>query len=78
MERTVRQQPQELAQLHRTAKQITNLLEGHAAREETQWAGVQACMEEREGKWEFRHEENMLWSVSRVRRLGVLGVIKIT
>ena len=62
MERTVRQQAQELAQLHRTARQLTNLLEAHAAREEVQWAGVKAWMEEREGKWEFRHEENVLWA----------------
>ncbi|KAF8538259.1 hypothetical protein BDD12DRAFT_885699 [Trichophaea hybrida] len=60
MERTVRQQAQELAQLHRTARQLTNLLEAHAAREEVQWAGVKAWMEEREEKWEFRHEESVL------------------
>jgi hypothetical protein len=62
MERAVRQQAQELAQLHRTTRQLTNLLEAHAAQEEAQWAGVKAWMEEREERWEFRHEENVLWA----------------
>jgi hypothetical protein len=60
MERTVRQQAQELAQLHRTTRQITNLLEAHAACEEVQWSGVKAWIDEREGKWEFGLEENVL------------------
>jgi hypothetical protein len=38
------------------------MLEAHAAREEAQWAGVKVWMEERQEKWEFHHEENVLWA----------------
>jgi hypothetical protein len=37
MERTMRQQAQELTQLHRTVGHLTNMLEAQAAHEEAQW-----------------------------------------
>ena len=37
MERTIRQQAQELTQLHRTVGHLGNLLEARTAREEAQW-----------------------------------------
>ena len=52
MERTMRQQAQELTQLHRTGGHLTNLLEAQAAREEAQWRGMMTWMQEREPKWD--------------------------
>jgi len=40
MERTMRQQVQEVTQLHWTVAHLTNLLQAHVAREEVQWAGI--------------------------------------
>jgi len=40
MERAVRQQAQELMQLHLTVGHLTNVLEAQAAREELQWWGM--------------------------------------
>jgi hypothetical protein len=44
MERTMRQQAQELTQLHRTVGHLTNFLEAQAAREEAQWRGMTTWM----------------------------------
>jgi len=61
MERTMRQQAQELTQLHRTVGHLTNLLEAQAAREEAQWRGMMTWMQEREQKWGTRHKDDNLW-----------------
>jgi len=61
MERTIRQQAQELTQLHRTVGHLANLLEAWAAREEAQWLGMMTWMQEREQKWVARHEDDKLW-----------------
>jgi len=61
MERTMRQQAQELTQLHRTVEHLTNLLEAQAARQEAQWLGMTMGMQEREHKWDARHEDDKLW-----------------
>jgi len=61
MERTIRQQAQELTQLHRTAGHLANLWEIWAARNEAQWQGMMAWMEEREQKWDARNEDDKLW-----------------
>jgi hypothetical protein len=61
MERTMRQQAQELTQLHRTVGHLTNLLEAQAAREEAQWRGMMTWMQESEQKWDTRHEDDEQW-----------------
>jgi hypothetical protein len=61
MERTMRQQAQELTQLHRTIGHLTNLVQAQAAREEAQWLGMRTWMQEREQKWDTRHEDDKLW-----------------
>jgi hypothetical protein len=61
MERTTRQQAQELTQLHGTFGHLTNLLEAQAAREEKQWRGMMPWRQEGEQKWNTRHEDNRLW-----------------
>jgi hypothetical protein len=61
MERTMRQQAQELTQLHRTVGHLTNLVEAQAAREEAQWRGMMTWMQEREQKWDTRHDDDTLW-----------------
>jgi len=60
-ERTMRQQAQELTQLHRTVGHLTNLVQAQAAREEAQWLGMRTWMQEREQKWDARHEDDKLW-----------------
>jgi len=61
MERTIPQQAQELTQLHRTVGHLANLWEAWAACDEAQWQGMMAWMQEREQKWDTRHEDNKLW-----------------
>jgi len=61
MERTMRQQAQELTQLHRTVRHLTNMVQAQAAREEAQWLGMRTWMQEREQKWDARHEDDKVW-----------------
>jgi len=61
MQRTMRQQGQELTQLHRTVGHLTNLSQARAAHEEAQWSGMRTWMQEREQKWDTRHEDDKLW-----------------
>jgi len=61
MERTMRQQAQELTQLHQTVGHLTNLVQAQAAREEAQWLGMRTWMQDREQKWDARHEDDKLW-----------------
>jgi hypothetical protein len=60
MESTMRQQVQELTQLHPTVGHQTNLVQAQAAREEAQWLGMRTCMQEREQKWDASHQDNTL------------------
>jgi len=64
MERTIRQQAQELPQLHRTVGHLGNLLEARAAREEAQRQVMMTWMQDREQKWDARHEDDKLWGAS--------------
>ena len=59
--RMVRLQAQKLLQLHRTVGHCTNVLEALAPREEAQWLGMLTKMQEREQKWDTRHEDDKLW-----------------
>ena len=61
MERTVRQQARDLTQLHQTIDSMMRMLEAHTAREEAQWCGMKAWLEDRETKWDNRHRDNVLW-----------------
>jgi len=58
MERTRRQQAEELAQLHRAVGHLTNLLPAQAACEKAQWRGMMTWMQEREQKWDSRHKDD--------------------
>jgi hypothetical protein len=53
-DRTIRQQAQELTQLHRTVGHLLNLVEPRAAHEEAQRLAVMTLMQERENKWDTR------------------------
>jgi len=61
MERTIRQQAQELTQLHRTVGQLANLVEARAAREETQRLAMMTWMQGREQSWDARYEDDKVW-----------------
>jgi nucleotidyltransferase/DNA polymerase involved in DNA repair len=61
MERTMRQQAQELMQLQQTVGHLTNLVQAQAARKEAQSLGIRTWMQEREQKWDARHEDDKLW-----------------
>jgi len=61
MERTMRQQAQELTQLHLTVGHLTNLLQAQAARKAAQWFGMRMSIQEREQKWHAHHEDDKLW-----------------
>jgi hypothetical protein len=61
MERTIRQQAQELTQLHRTVGHLTNLVDARAAHEEAQRLAMMTWMHEREQKWDARYEDDKVW-----------------
>jgi len=61
MGRTMRQQAQELMQLHRTVGHQTHLLDAQSARKEAQWRGVMTWMQDREQKWNTSHKDDKLW-----------------
>jgi len=61
MQRKMRQQAQELTQLHRTVGHLRNLVQARAAHEEAQWSGMRRWMQEREKKWYARHEDDQTW-----------------
>jgi hypothetical protein len=61
MERMIRQQAQELMQLHRTVQHIANLLEARVDCEEAQRPKMMTCMQEKEQKWDACHEDDKLW-----------------
>jgi len=69
MEMTIQQQAQELTQLHRRVGHLANLWEVRAACEVAQWQGMMAWMEEREQKWDTRHEDDKLC------RVGITNMI---
>jgi len=48
-------------QLHRTIGHLANLVEARAARMEAQWLATMRWMQEREQKWDTRHEDDKLW-----------------
>jgi len=58
MERTIRQQAQELTQLHRTVGQIANLVDARAARKEAQRLAMMTWMQVREQKWDARYKDD--------------------
>jgi len=62
MERAARQQAQELMQLHRTVRHLTNMLEAQASREEAQWRGLLTWMHEGEQTWDAHHQDDMVWA----------------
>jgi len=47
-------------QLHRTVGHLANLVEARAAREEAQWQAMMTWIQEREQKWDARHEDDKL------------------
>jgi len=61
MERTIRQQAQQLTQLHQTVGHLANLVEAQAAREVAEWLAMMTWIQEREQKWDARHEDDKLW-----------------
>jgi len=58
MEMTIRQQAQELMQVHRTVGHLANLVEGRAAREEAQRLAIMTWMQEREQRRDARYEDD--------------------
>ena len=61
MERTIRQQAQELTQLHRTVVHLANLGEARAAREKAQRLAMMTWMQKRQQKWDARNVDDMVW-----------------
>jgi hypothetical protein len=61
IEKTIQQQAHELMQLHRTVGHLANLLDPWAAHEQAQWQGMMTSIQEREQKWDARHENDKLW-----------------
>jgi hypothetical protein len=60
-EMTIRQQPQDLIQLHQTVGHLANLWEDWAAHKVAQWRGMMIWMQERLQKWDTLHEKDKLW-----------------
>jgi hypothetical protein len=58
---TIRKQIQELPQLDSTVQHLANLVEPRAAREDAQLLAMMLWMQEREQKWDPRHEKDKRW-----------------
>jgi hypothetical protein len=63
MERTIRQQTQELMQLRQTVGHLANLMEARAASKEAQCLAMITWMQEREQMWDTCHEDDKEWGV---------------
>jgi hypothetical protein len=61
MERMIRQQAQDLMQLHRTFGHLANMVRARAARKEAQQLAMMTWMQEREQKWDARYEDDKVW-----------------
>jgi hypothetical protein len=61
MERTMRQQACEVAQLHQTIDRMARVIEAQMASDETQRLGMRQWLEERERKWNARHKNEVMW-----------------
>jgi len=72
MERMIRQQAQELTQLHRTVGHLAILRGVQAAREEAQWQGIMAWIQEREQKWDAHHEDDKLWGAGITNMIAMV------
>jgi hypothetical protein len=60
MERTIRQQTQEITQLHQTVGHLANMVETWAARKVVHRLAMMTWMQQREQKWDTRIEDNPL------------------
>jgi len=69
IERIMRQQAQQLTQLHQTVGHRTNLVQAQTAHEGAQWLGMTTWMQEKEPKWDACHKDN------KVSRAGITNVI---
>jgi hypothetical protein len=70
MERTTREQAQELTQLHRTVGHLANLVEARAACEEAQWLPMMTWMQEKDQKWDARYEDDKVWGAGIMNRIA--------
>jgi len=70
MERTIRQQAQELMQLHRTVGHLANLVEAWVACEEAQRLAMITWMPEREQKWDARYKDDKVWGAGITRMIA--------
>ena len=70
MERTIRQQAQELSQLQRTVGNLANLVEAWAACEEVPWLATMTWMQERKQKWHARYQDDKVWGVGIMNMSG--------
>jgi len=70
MERTRRQQAQELTQLHRTVGHLANLEEARAACEEAKRLAMMTSMQEREQKWDARYEDDKVWGAGTMNMIA--------
>jgi len=68
----MRQQAQEVTQLHRTVGYLTNLARAQAAHEEAQGLGMRTWMQEGEQKWDACHEDDKVWGVGITNMIAMI------
>ena len=61
MQWTIRQQAQELTQLHQAVGHLANQVEARAAREEAPRLAMMTWMQERQQKMDARYEDDKVW-----------------
>ena len=61
MEQTVRQQADEVTQLHLTINSMATMVEAHTACEEAKWRGMNKWQEDMQTKWDEHHKHEVLW-----------------
>jgi len=70
MQRTMRQQAQELTQLHQTVRHLTNLVQAQEAPEEAQSLGMRTWMQQSGQKRDARHEDDKVWGMGITNMLA--------
>jgi len=70
-ERTIRQQAQELTQLHQTVGHLANFVEAWAACEMAQRLPRMTWIREKEQKWNTRYEDAKVWVAGITNRISM-------
>jgi len=59
----MQQMAREVIWVHHAIDMMARIPEVHPAHEETQWLGIESCLQEQERMWDDRHNYNIQWGM---------------